>query len=54
MKAELLMHGPISCGIQSTPSFHEYKGGIYTEYIENPDINHEISIVGFGTDSESW
>jgi len=26
-----------------------YKGGIYREVIENPSLNHEISVVGWGT-----
>ena len=29
MKAEIYGRGPISCGIQSTPKFHEYNGGIF-------------------------
>ena len=29
MKAEIYARGPISCGIQSTPKFHEYSGGIF-------------------------
>ena len=58
MKAELYKNGPISCGIQATERFEtQYTGGIYAEYIENPEINHEISIVGYGineTGQEYW
>ena len=25
------------------------KGGVYKEYIKNPQLNHEIAIVGWGT-----
>jgi cathepsin X len=48
MKAELFVHGPISCGIDSTPEFHEYKGGIYSQHLDEFEMNHEISVVGFG------
>jgi len=51
MKAELFKNGPISCGIQATNTFEQtYTGGIYNEYIANPQLNHEISIIGWGTD----
>jgi len=56
MKAELYKNGPISCGIQATTKFettYGFNGGIYKEYIELPEINHEIAIVGWGTDEES-
>jgi len=58
MKAELLKNGPISCGIQATDLFETtYKGGIYKEYYAKPELNHEISIVGWGTEEsgeEYW
>ena len=54
MKAELYEHGPISCGIQATKELEEtYKGGIFRQYIENPQLNHEIAVVGWGTDEET-
>ena len=53
MKAEIYKNGPISCGIQSTAGFHNYKGGIYTEFIEDPQINHEIAVVGWGKDDQT-
>jgi len=50
MKAELYKNGPIGCGIQATDKFeNDYKGGIYKEYIMWPALNHEISIIGWGT-----
>jgi cathepsin X len=53
MKAELYQLGPIACGIQATPNFETtYKGGIYKEYLKKPQLNHEISIVGWGTTDE--
>jgi cathepsin X len=52
MKAELFKNGPISCGIQATNNFEQtYKGGIYKEYIANPQLNHEIAVVGWGVDA---
>jgi len=50
MKAEL-QNGPIGCGIHATDNFDtNYTGGIYSEYIRFPLINHEISVVGYGKD----
>lgn len=52
MKAELAAHGPIACGIQATDKFEKtYTGGVYSELIENPEINHSIAILGYGKDS---
>lgn len=50
MKAAL-QDGPISCGIHATDNFeHNYDGGIYSEYVRFPLINHEISVVGYSVD----
>lgn len=54
MKAELYAHGPISCGIHATENFDKnYFGGIYSEHVLFPLINHEISVVGYGFDEET-
>jgi cathepsin X len=53
MKAEIAAHGPISCGIEVTDNFLNYTTGIYSEYVQYPMINHEISVVGYGKDAES-
>ena len=51
MKSEIFNNGPISCGIQATEKFKStYSFGIYSEFIELPVINHEVSVVGFGFD----
>lgn len=48
MKAEITLNGPIACGVDSTDNFDYYSGGIYSEHIRIPLINHIISVVGFG------
>lgn len=52
MKAELAFKGPIGCGIDATPGFDAYSGGIYSEKKDVPVINHEVSIVGYGITEE--
>jgi len=51
MKAEIYKNGPISCGVHVTDDFENYSGGIYSEKVRFPLINHEISVVGFGKDA---
>ena len=52
-----LQSGPIECGIAATVKFYEeYKGGIYEEDTEE-EIDHSISVVGYGKDEngvEYW
>ena len=58
MKSDIYLYGPISCGMDVTDNFEAYTGGIYSEVLKNPQINHEISIVGWGLDeatqTEYW
>jgi len=54
MKTELYANGPISCGVHATDNWEKtYKGGIYSEHVRLPLINHEISVVGYGLDEET-
>jgi cathepsin X len=53
MKAELSQHGPIECGIEATTEFDTtYFGGIYSQYLKSPELNHAISVVGYGISDE--
>ncbi|KAG2529842.1 hypothetical protein JM16_001775 [Phytophthora kernoviae] len=58
MKAEIYKRGPIGCGVHATEKFEAYVGGIYSEHVMFPLINHEISVAGWGydeeTDTEYW
>lgn len=53
MKKEIYKRGPIGCGIMVTEKFEAYDGGIYSEENSDPEINHELSIVGWGFDEET-
>ena len=61
MKAELHANGPISCGIHATSNLEtnyfditEGVGNyIYSEHVLFPLINHEISVIGYGTDANT-
>jgi len=50
MMKEIYNRGPISCGIDAGPLLN-YESGIITK--ESLDIDHVISVVGWGTDAES-
>jgi len=56
MKAEIYMRGPVGCGMEVTANFELYTGGIYSESSPDPQINHEISVVGWGVENgtEYW
>jgi len=51
IKAELVARGPIGAGMMVTSRFENYAGGIYKEQTGPIQINHEISIVGYGETS---
>lgn len=48
MLQEIYQRGPISCGIDATDELDKYTGGIFEDKTGAKDVNHEISVVGFG------
>ncbi len=57
MKIEILNRGPIACGINAMPILN-YKGGIFSDTNFSKEIDHIVSIIGWGhddkTDSQYW
>ncbi|KAK9903524.1 hypothetical protein WJX75_008029 [Coccomyxa subellipsoidea] len=53
MMAEIKARGPITCVINATVSLDKYHQGIYARYNDNFDVNHMISVVGWGMDNDT-
>ncbi len=43
--------GFAGCGMDVTSEFEAYTGGIYSQKVLLPEINHEVSIVGWGIEN---
>ena len=48
MMQEIYQNGPIACGIAVPEKLMDYKGGIFKDETGDKDIDHDISVVGFG------
>jgi cathepsin X len=55
IKAEIHARGPVACGINAEPIL-QYHGGVYKTKGESTEINHIVSIIGWGVESgtEYW
>lgn len=51
MMAEIAERGPIACSICVTPEFEQYTGGVFRDATNCTDLDHSISIAGYGTDA---
>jgi len=54
MMAEIVARGPIVCGIDAGPIVDWYMpqaAGVFTGGVNDNDIDHAISVVGFGTEN---
>lgn len=51
MKREIYEHGPIACGVNANPIL-DYAGGIVNMSNEDQEVDHIVSVVGWGSMSE--
>jgi cathepsin X len=52
MKKAIMSGGPIACGIDATNQFEAYTGGIYSQTVLIPQVNHIISVLGWGVSDQ--
>ena len=54
MMAEIYNRGPIACGISVTEELYKhYKGGVFYDKTNATEIDHDISVVGYGVDRDT-
>lgn len=51
MMDEISAHGPIVCNIAITSEFEAYTGGIFMDHSGATAANHQVEIVGYGSNS---
>lgn len=51
MLQEIYQRGPIVCGISSNVNLHKYTGGILHDRTGATNLNHAVSITGFGEEN---
>jgi len=52
MLAEIYARGPISCAIDATDQLENYEGGVFSQYCLDPELNHIVSVAGWGQTSD--
>jgi cathepsin X len=50
IKKELMARGPVACGVDADP-LRDYSGGIFDDPDATANIDHVVSIVGWGSDA---
>lgn len=50
MMQEIYQRGPISCGVAVTDALEDYTGGIFVDTTNATDVDHDISVVGYGVE----
>jgi cathepsin X len=50
MKKEIFANGPIACGVDADP-IRFYKGGIFDDSSATANVDHVVSVVGWGSDA---
>lgn len=53
LKAELLIHGPLTTCIRSTNLFEAYSGGVFNEHAAGA-TNHVVTLVGWNDSKQAW
>lgn len=53
MMAEIHERGPIACSVAVTDEFEAYTGGIFDDKTNQTDVDHAISVVGWGEEKNT-